>query len=210
MATVKVYNQQGKVTGDLELNEKHFGVKVNPGLIHEVVIAQQANARKSIANTKTKGEVHGGGKKPWKQKGTGRARQGSIRSPQWVGGGIVFGPRGERNFSVKVNHKAKQKAFFMALSDKVAADRLFVLESFVPEAIKTKHAVALFSALPVTRKALVIIPKSSPELLRMVRNLQNIKLVTVNSMNLQDAINFQTIIFWKESVPAFETLYRSA
>jgi len=210
MTKVNVYNQEGKVTGSLELNEKHFGVKTNPGLVHEVLVAQQANARRSISNTKTKGEVRGGGKKPWKQKGTGRARQGSIRSPQWVGGGITFGPRAERNYSVKVNRKAKQKALFMALSDKVASEKMLVVESFAPVAPKTKHAAAFFKALPVTRKALAVIPKSDPSLLRIVRNLPNIKLVTVNALNLEDVINYQTLVFWKDTVPAFETLYRNA
>jgi len=118
MPSVKVYNQEGKATGELELNAKHFGVKPDQALVHAVVVAQQANARRPIAHTKNRGEVAGGGKKPWKQKGTGRARQGSIRSPQWKGGGVVFGPRNIRNFSVKVNRKVKQKALFMALTDK--------------------------------------------------------------------------------------------
>lgn len=210
MAKVNVYNQEGKVTGDIELNPKFFEVKVNPALVHEVVVAQLANARHPIANTKTRGEVRGGGKKPWKQKGTGRARQGSIRSPQWVGGGIAFGPRGERNFTVKVNRKAKQKALFMSLSDKVNDGKLVVLEAFAPKEVKTKYAAQLFTKLPITRKALVVIPKSDANLLRMVRNLQNIKLVTVNSLNLADVVNYQTLVFWKDTVPAFETLYHNA
>ena len=133
------------------------------------------NARRPIANTKTKGEVRGGGKKPWRQKGTGRARQGSIRSPQWVGGGITFGPTRERNFSVKVNRKAKRKALFMALSDKVADEKLVILENFTPSAPKTKAAAALFAKLPMRRKALAVIPASA--LLRMVRTVT----ITVNS-----------------------------
>ena len=210
MPSVKVYTQEGTVSGELELNAAHFGVKLNQALVHEVVIAQQANARQPIANVKTKGEVRGGGKKPWKQKGTGRARQGSTRSPQWVGGGIVFGPTGERNFSVKVNRKVKQKALFMALSDKVADQKLYVLESFAPTAVKTKQAVQLFSKLPASRRTLAVVAKSNPELLRMVRNLKNIKLITVNNMNLVDVINYPTVVFWKDAVPAFETLYQNA
>lgn len=210
MPKVNVYNQEGKMTGELELNPKHFGVAAKSDLVHEVVVAQQANARKSVAHTKTKGEVRGGGKKPWKQKGTGRARQGSIRSPQWVGGGIVFGPRGERNFSVKVNRKARQKALFMALSDKVTGDKLMVLESFTPSAVKTKHAADLFKNLKVTRKVLAVIPKSDPSLLRIVRNLPNVKLITVNALNVVDVVMHPTVIFWKDTVPAFETLYHNA
>ena len=210
MPRVNVYNQEGKVTGELELSASHFGVKANPARVHEVVVAQQANARKAISNTKTKGEIRGGGKKPWKQKGTGRARQGSIRSPQWVGGGIVFGPSGERNYSEKVNRKVKQKALFMALSDKVASDKMIVLESFAPSAPKTKEAATLFRKLPVSRKALVVIAASNPELLRMVRNLQNVKLVTVNSLNLVDVLAHPTLVFWKDAVPAFEKVYHNA
>ncbi len=210
MPTVNVYNQEGHITGTLELNSAHFGVKVNPSLVHEVVVAQQANARRSIANTKTKGEVRGGGKKPWRQKGTGRARQGSIRSPQWVGGGITFGPTRDRNFSVKVNRKAKRKALFMALSDKVANEKFVVLEEFTPSAPKTKHAVSLFARIPMHRKALAVISASNPTLLRMVRNLPYVKLITVNSLNIVDVLGYPTLVFWKDAVPAFEALYANA
>ncbi len=210
MPNVNVYNQEGSVTGKLELNAAHFGVKVNPALVHEVVVAQKANARHPISNVKTKGEVRGGGKKPWKQKGTGRARQGSIRSPQWVGGGIVFGPTSDRNYSVKVNRKVRQKALFMALSDKVASDKLVLLESFEPKETKTKLAAALFSKLPITRRALVVVAKSDALLSRMVRNLPNVHLVTVNALNVADIVGNPTLVMWKDAVPAFEALYRNA
>ena len=210
MPSAKQYNQDGKETGSVELAPKYFGVKVNPAFVHEVLVAQQANARKTTASTKTRGEVRGGGRKPWKQKGTGRARQGSIRSPQWVGGGIAFGPRKERNFSVKVNRKAKQKALFMSLSDKAMHDGLIVLEGFQPKETKTKFAFNLFKSLPIKRHALAVIPKSDPTLLRMVRNLPNITLVTVNALNLEDVLSHNTVVFWKDTVPAFEALYRNA
>ncbi|MFA5185081.1 MAG: 50S ribosomal protein L4 [Patescibacteria group bacterium] len=210
MPSVKVYTQEGKVAGEIELNAKHFGVKPDPALVHSVTVAQQANARRPIAHTKNRGEVAGGGKKPWKQKGTGRARQGSIRSPQWKGGGVVFGPRNVRNFSLKVNRKVKQKALFMALSDKVTDDRFLVLESFKPAEPKTKLAAQLVKNLPITRKVLFVIPKSDASLLRMVRNLQNVTVVTVNSLNLVDVLSNQTLLFMKDTVPAFETLYRNA
>lgn len=210
MPSVKVYNQEGKATGELELNAKHFGVKPDQALVHAVVVAQQANARQPIAHTKNRGEVAGGGKKPWRQKGTGRARQGSIRSPQWKGGGVVFGPRNIRNFSVKVNRKVRQKALFMALTDKTESGKFLVLESFKPEAVKTKHAAAMLKALPVVRRALIVVPKPDPEFLRMVRNLPNAKLVTANSLNVVDVLGHQTLVFLKDAVPAFETLYRNA
>lgn len=208
MPSVNVYNQEGKVIEQLALNERHFGVNIQPGLVHQVLVAQQANVRQAVAHTKTKGEVRGGGKKPWKQKGTGRARQGSTRSPQWVGGGIVFGPRSERNFSVKVNRKVKQKALFMALSDKVKDDRFKVLNQFTPTLPKTKFAAELFQKLSVGRNVLVIIPSSNPSLMRMVRNLPHVTLVTINSIHLQDVLQHQTVLFWKDAITEFEKLYR--
>lgn len=210
MPKVKIYNQEGKVTGDLDLNAARFGVKVDPALVHEVSVAQTANARHSIAHTKTKGEVRGGGKKPWKQKGTGRARQGSTRNPQWVGGGVAFGPRSDRNFSVKVNRRVKQKALFMALTDKVNEEKFLVLEAFQPQATKTKEAAQLFKKLPAARRTLAVVASSRPELMRIVRNLPDVQLTTVNSLNLNDVLNARQVIFWKDAVSAFENVYRNA
>lgn len=210
MSKINIYNQEGKIVGDLELNPTHFGVKVDSALVHEVVVAAQANARTHTGHTKTKGEVRGGGKKPWKQKGTGRARQGSTRNPHWVGGGVAHGPRKERNFEVKVNRKVRQKALFMALSDKVAHEKLVVLESLATETPKTKVAATTLKKLPIGRRTLFVIPSSSPEKLRMVRNLQNVKLVTVNALSLVDVVSYPTVLFEKDAVPAFETLYRNA
>jgi large subunit ribosomal protein L4 len=210
MPSVSVYNQEGKVTGKMELSPAIFGVKVKPAVVHEAVVAQQANARKSIANTKTRGEIRGGGKKPWKQKGTGRARQGSTRSPNWVGGGITFGPRSERNFALKINRRTKQKALFMVLSDKVANEGLLVLESFTPTAPKTREMVALVSKLPVKRTALYVVPSSNPTLVRMARNLKNVHVVTANSLNIEDVIRAGTVILEKNTVPAMEKVYKNA
>ncbi len=207
MPKVPVYNIEGNAAGDMALADALFAVKPNPGLLHEVVVGLRANARKPIANTKTRGEVSGGGKKPWKQKGTGRARQGSIRSPQWVGGGITFGPTSERNFSVKINKKTKKKALFMGLTDKVMNNKLFVLEAVNVSAPKTKVAAQLFAKLPVDRNALIISPGSQPALMRMVRNLPNLKLVTAQSVNLLDVLTYRTVIFLKDAVPAFEQVY---
>ncbi|MCI0479758.1 50S ribosomal protein L4 [Candidatus Uhrbacteria bacterium] len=207
MPKVIVYNQEGAKTGEMELSAAHFGVKVNPELVHEMVVAQQANARKATGHTKTKGEVHGGGKKPWRQKGTGRARQGSTRNPHWVGGGVAHGPRNERNFGVKVNRKAKRQALFMALSDKVSDGKFLVLEPPTFTEPKTKLAAAMLKALPLGRRTLLVLPASDPSFLRMVRNLQDVKLVTVNALNLVDIVNAPTILFQKDAVPAFEKLY---
>ncbi len=207
MPNVPVYTQEGKKTGEMELSAARFGVKVNLALVHEAVVAQQANRRHAIANTKTRGEIRGGGKKPWKQKGTGRARQGSIRSPQWVGGGITFGPRSNRNFSLKINRKARRKALFMALSDKVATEGLLVLESFTPKAGKTKEMAALLTALPVKRSALYVVPSSTPSLVRISRNLKRVHVVTANSLNLEDVLQAGTVVFEKSAVAAFEKIH---
>ena len=206
MTKVSLYNAQGTASGELELNESHFAVPVNSGLVHEAVIAQQANARHPIAHTKTRGEVRGGGKKPWKQKGTGRARHGSIRSPIWVGGGITFGPRNERNFGVKINRKAKKKALFMVLSDKLSHNHLIAVEKF--EGKKTKDLVALTKALPAERTILYVIPSSRPELVRAARNLKNVFITTANSLNVLDVLKYDTIVFEAEAIAAFEALHQ--
>ncbi len=210
MPTVSVYNEQGQRVGEIALSEAVFQVKPDPALIHEVTLAQRANARRAIASTKTKGEVRGGGKKPWRQKGTGRARQGSIRSPQWIGGGITFGPTSERNFSVKVNKKTKRKALFMALSDKVAHEKMFVLESLSTTPTKTKHAVTILGKLPLEKKVLLVAPASTPLLMRMVRNLPSVNLVTANSLNLTDVLSARSLVFLKEAVPVLEGLYQTS
>lgn len=207
MPNVPVYSIEGKEAGNMALTDAMFNVKPVSTVIHEVVVGLRANARKSIANTKTRGEVSGGGKKPWKQKGTARARAGSSRSPIWVGGGITFGPTSERNFSVKINKKLKKKALFMGLTDKVLSNKLFVLEAVNVSMPKTKVMAELVKLLPIDRNALIIGPGAQPELMRMVRNLSNIKLVTVQSVNLLDVLTYRTIIFLKDAVPAFERVY---
>jgi len=207
MATVAVYNQEGKRAGEMSLNDRIFGVPADMSLVHQAVVAARANARRSIASTKTKGEVSGGGKKPWRQKGTGRARQGSTRAPQWVGGGIAFGPRAERNFAIKINKKAKRKALFVTLSDKLAGAKLLVLEDIKTEPAKTKFVAQLMAKLPVEKTVLLIAPKSDAALLRMVRNLPNVKLVTAGSLGLIDALTYRSLVFLKDAVPAFEKIY---
>lgn len=209
MPKVSVYNQEGKVTGEMELSAARFGVKVNPSVVHEALMAQQANRRQAVANTKTRGEVRGGGKKPWKQKGTGRARQGSIRSPQWVGGGVAFGPTSERNFAKKINRKTKQKALFMALSDKVANAGLVVLEAFKPAAVKTREMVAVVGRLPAARSALYVASASKPELVRMARNVKSVNVVTAQSVNLEDVLRAGLVIFEKDAIPAFEKVQKA-
>ncbi len=208
MPQVKIYNVNGEVVSQVELPEKHFGIKVKPNLVHEIVIAQEANARNSVANTKTRGEVSGGGKKPWKQKGTGRARHGSTRSPIWKGGGVTFGPRGNRNFSVKINRKAKKLALFMLLSDRLQNENLFLVDAFPVEKPKTAEAAKWFKKLPISRRVMIVLAKSDPILLRMTRNLPNVKLTTVNALHVAELVNYSTIIFEAEAVDVFESLYK--
>ncbi len=208
MPQAKIYNVKGEVVSQAELPEQHFGVKVKPALVHEVVVAQEANARNAVANTKTRGEVSGGGKKPWKQKGTGRARHGSTRSPIWKGGGVTFGPRGDRNFSVKINRKAKKQALFMVLSDRLASTNLFLIDSLPTDKPKTAEAANWFKKLPVGRRVMVVLAKADPILLRMTRNLQNVRLTTVNALHVAELINYPTIVFEAKAVDAFESLYK--
>jgi large subunit ribosomal protein L4 len=210
MPSVSLYTQDGKANGEMSLPEAQFGVKVKPSVVHEALLAQQANRRKAIAHTKTKGEVRGGGKKPWKQKGTGRARQGSTRNPQWVGGGVAFGPRSDRNFSVKINRKTKQKALFMALSDKVNTKNLLVIESIKTEPVKTKAVATLVSKLPLGKSTLIVAPASNATLMRMVRNMPNVTLVTAQSVNLEDVMKHRSVAFLKDAVAAFEKIYLPA
>jgi large subunit ribosomal protein L4 len=207
MPKVSVYNTEGTASSEAELNAAHFGVAINPGLVHEAIVAQLANARRPVAHTKTRGEVSGGGKKPWRQKGTGRARHGSIRSPIWVGGGITFGPRNVRRFGVKINRKAKRKAFFMALSDKAANNRILVVDAFKPASEKTKAFSDFLSKLPTAKTTLYVIPASRPELVRMARNLKHVFVVTVNALNVMDVVRFGTVVFEKDALAAFESLY---
>src|SRR3989338_6543955 len=175
MIKIKIYNQKGVEVGEKVLNEKVFGLKPQPVLVEQAVAAERANARQVLAHTKTKGEVRGGGRKPWKQKGTGRARQGSIRAPQWRGGGIIFGPRSDRNFTLKINKKSKNAALRMVLSDKVANDAFLIVEKFAATDGKTSALRKLFSTLPVEqKKTLVVLANNDVTVIRAVRNLAKI------------------------------------
>lgn len=207
MPNVSIYNQEGKTTGEMNLSDVHFGVKPKQSVIHQVMVGIMANGRKTLAATKTRGEVSGGGKKPWKQKGTGRARQGSIRSPQWVGGGIAFGPRKERNFSQKINRKTKRQALYMVLSDKLASGQLVVLDSLKTEPAKTKTVATTLKNLPVGKTVLLVAPASKPAIVRMVRNMPNVTVVSPNSLSLVDTLNHRTLVFLKDAVESFEKLH---
>ena len=206
--TASVYNLLGEKVSDLAINTPVFAVKPKESVVHQVVVAQMANARKVLAHTKTRGEVRGGGKKPWKQKGTGRARHGSIRSPLWVGGGITFGPLITRNFSKKVNKKMKQKALFMTLTDKFHDEKILFVQNFDLQDIKTKVLVALFEKLSCKdKKVLVILPAKNPEFLSAVRNIPKIKTVTVNSLNVIDVLHADYLLTSEEAVAKIRDIF---
>jgi len=208
MAKVKVYNQEGKATGEIELKPELFEVATNPALIHQVVIALQAGMRDPIAHAKDRSEVRGGGRKPWRQKGTGRARAGSIRSPLWKGGGVTFGPTKDRNFSKKVNRKVRQKALVMTLSDKVAHDRLIVVESLKLPELKTKAFIDFYNKLPVSgKKTLVITGPEDKEIQRAVNNVPKVDMIAATSLNVVAILDHEYILLAKDTIEQINKTY---
>ena len=186
---VKVYNLEGKETGEMNLADSVFGVKIKPEVVHEVFVALQNNQREPWADTKKRGEVSGGGKKPWPQKGTGRARHGSIRSPIWKGGGVTFGPLSIRNYKEKINKKTKRLALKMCLSDRAQNNALLVVEDFNFAEPKTKLFVGFLKNLPAKVKTfLLLTPGKDEKVLRMTRNLKSIKTVRAEDVNVMDLL----------------------
>ncbi|RJO59550.1 50S ribosomal protein L4 [Candidatus Parcubacteria bacterium] len=196
---ISVFSEAGKPVKQLELPKEIFGVKPKTDLLHFVANAYLANQRLGLAHTKTKAEVRGGGRKPWRQKGTGRARQGSIRSPQWRGGGVIFGPRSNRNWSVKINQKVKQLALAMSLSSKLADQRLTVVDK-LPTDGKTKTFAKLLLANKLKSRILVIAEKTPVELLRAIRNLKNLKIIRADSLNALDALQCRYLLISEPSL----------
>ncbi len=206
---ISVYNQKAEVVGEIELNEKIFGIKSSHHLLAEAVRIQAANARKGLANTKTRGEVSGGGKKPWKQKGTGRARVGSIRSPIWRHGGITFGPTSDRNWSLKINKKAKTKALFMSLSDKAVDGKLIVIDEMNLEAGKTKEFVQIMKSFKAQlgKKQMFVLPKKDANLDRASRNIPHLTSALATSLNVTDVLKADTMLILKDSLNVIEKTY---
>ncbi len=212
-----LYNQEGKTVGKYDLPESIFNVKANTDVVHEALKAQLSNARSVIANTKNRAQVRGGGRKPWRQKGTGRARHGSIRSPLWRGGGVSFGPTNERNFSVKINKKKKQKALFMVLSSKVREARFALLDDIVLDGIKTKTIFGIFNTLSQTvfgntylKKTLLIVPKSDKTIELSSRNIPNVKVISADSLNVGDILAYRYVLALKNTIPVMERTYVAA
>jgi len=204
---IPIYDDKGKQVGEQKLSAEVFGVTVKPAVLHEAVLSQQANARHPAAHTKTRGEVSGGGKKPWRQKGTGRARSGSTRSPIWVGGGVTFGPRPERNFSIKLNRKVKNLAVRMSVSDKVNDGKFVVLDALAADAFKTKVMAAVLVAMPVKAKhTLVVLPARDEKVSKSFRNIPGVKTVNVASLNVVDVLSSGIVMTTVAGVEKIESI----
>ena len=205
MATVAVYNTEGKEVDKLELNDAVFGVEINDHLVHMAVVAQLANKRQGTQSAKTRAEVRGGGRKPWRQKGTGHARQGSTRSPQWTGGGVVFAPK-PRDYSVKLNKKEKANAIKSVLTSKVNEEKFIVLDEFKLDEIKTKKFVEVMNNLEVA-KALVVTKDNDQNIVLSAKNVPDVKTALTNTINVYDILKYDTVVITKDAVAAIEEVY---
>ena len=205
MAKVSVYNMEGNQVGDIELNDAIFGVEVNEHLVHLAVKSQLANNRQGTQSAKTRSEVSGGGRKPWRQKGTGHARQGSTRSPQWKGGGVVFAPK-PRDYSFKMNKKEKRLALKSALTSKVQENKFIVVDSIAMDEIKTKTFVNALDNLKVT-KALVVLVDDSKNVVLSAKNVPGVKTAYTNTINVYDILKYDTVVIDKAAVATIEEVY---
>jgi len=205
MANVKIFNIEGKEVGTLELNDAVFGVEINNHLVHMAVVQQLANKRQGTQSAKTRAEVRGGGKKPWRQKGTGHARQGSTRSPQWKGGGVIFAPK-PRDYSFKMNKKEKALAIKSALTSRVNETKFFVIDDLNFDEIKTKKMKAVLESLKL-QKALIILDKKNDNVALSARNLPKVRTVLTNSINVYDILKYDTLVLTKDAVAQIEEVY---
>jgi len=205
MPTVKVYNTEKKEVGEIQLNESIFGVEVSVEAMHQVVLAQLANKRQGTQSAKTRAEVRGGGIKPWRQKGTGRARQGSIRAPQWIHGGIVFAPK-PRDYRVSVPKSMRRVAMKSALTSKVQDNEMIVLESLAFDAPKTKEMVKVINAFE-TKKTLIVVAESNENVYKSARNIPGIAVVPVNNINVYDILKYENLMITKDAVSKIEEVY---
>ncbi len=205
MAQVTVYNKEGKEVDKLELNDAVFGVEVNEHLVHMAVVAQLANKRQGTQKAKTRSEVSGGGRKPWRQKGTGHARQGSTRAPQWTGGGVVFAPT-PRDYTIKLNKKEKRAALKSALTSRVNDNKFIVVDDLNFDAIKTKNFKAVMDNLKVS-KALVVLDDGNNNAVLSARNLPTVKTAWVNTINVYDILKYNTVVATKAAVANIEEVY---
>ena len=207
MVKAEVFNQTGEKAGEEKLEPKIFDVAPEMALIQQAIVTQLANKRKAVAHTKVRSEVRGGGRKPWRQKGTGRARHGSIRSPLWRGGGVTFGPRSNRNFSKKMNKKARRKALFMALTDQVRNKNLVLINQLKLEKPKTKEFAALAQKLPLGKTFLTILPATDLSIIRASNNLKQTKCLRADSLNVYDVVRHEKIFMPKEALKVINKTY---
>ena len=215
---IPVFNQEGKEVGQTLLSKETFEVPINLDLVHQVVVSQMANRRKIIAHVKDRGEVRGGGRKPWRQKGTGRARHGSIRSPLWRGGGVTFGPTKERAFKQRINKKVRRKALSMVLSAKAKEKLLIVLDNLksnppgsplrVQQKLKTKEIEAILKRLPSgLSSSLIVLPKADQDFIRAARNIPNVKTIDARNLNVLDLLSFKYLILPKEAIKSIQETF---
>jgi len=205
MANVSVYNMEGNEVGKMDLNDAVFGVEVNEHLVHMAVVAQLANNRQGTQKAKTRSEVSGGGRKPWRQKGTGHARQGSTRAPQWTGGGIVFAPT-PRDYTIRLNKKEKRAALKSALTSRVLENKFIVVDELKLDEIKTKKFQNVLNNLKVN-KALVVVDENSDNVVRSAKNIQSVKTAYVNTINVYDILKYNTVVATKAAVANIEEVY---
>ena len=205
MAKVSVYNIEGSQVGEIELNDSVFGVEVNEHLVHMAVVAHLAAKRQGTQSAKTRSEVSGGGKKPWRQKGTGHARQGSTRAPQWTGGGVVFAPK-PRKYEIKLNKKERRLALKSALTSRVAENKIVVLDALNFDEIKTKNFKAVMDNLKVS-KALVVMAEKNDNVILSARNIPSVKTALTNTINVYDILKYDTLVVTKDTVNAIQEVY---
>ena len=205
MANVSVYNMEGKEVGKIDLNDAIFGVEINEHLVHMAVVQHLANKRQGTQKAKTRAEVSGGGRKPWRQKGTGHARQGSTRAPQWKGGGVVFAPK-PRDYSFKMNKKEKALAIKSALTTRVQADKIYVLDGISFDEIKTKKMVAVMDNLKLD-KALVVLDKKDDNVILSARNIPTVRTALTNAINVYDIVKYDALVITKDAVAQIEEVY---
>ena len=208
MLKVDVLSTDGKKVKDLELNEKVFGIEPNENVVHTAVVNFLANQRQGTQNTKTRAEVRGGGRKPWRQKGTGRARQGSIRAPQWIKGGIALGPR-PRSYVYKINKKERQLAIKSMLSSKVLEKELIVLDKLDLKEIKTSEMVKTLNNVKATGKTLIVLPANNENVQKSARNIEGVKASIVETINVYDLVKYQNLVLTVDTVKKLEEVYAS-
>ena len=205
MPTVGLFNKEGNQVGDIQLNDKVFAVEVNSDAMHQVVVALLANKRQGTQSAKTRAEVRGGGIKPWRQKGTGRARQGSIRAPQWIKGGVVFAPK-PRDYRMSIPKSMRRVAMLSALTSKVQNDEMVVLDSLTLEAPKTKEIVKMLNAFNA-KKTLIVTAEANETVYKSARNIEGVAVLPVNNINVYDLLKYSKVIMTKDAVSKIEEVY---